>query len=130
MDKHIPYESRFGHPEDFKVKYRLYTQEEGGRWQLPHQGLRSNFWYEHENHTMHGDFMIFPEFENETGDLIESGEVLSEGIARMWIFSDQLRGYHQERITVGTRGYFIEGNRTGECEVIEIVGLINNPMGT
>ncbi len=130
MGKHIPYESRFKHPADFKVKYRFYTQEEGGRWQLPHQGLRSNFWYEHANHTMSGDFMILPEFENEKGDLIESGEVLSEGVARMWIFNDQIRPYHQERITIGTRGYFKEGKKTGECEVIEIVGLMSNPVGS
>lgn len=127
MEKHIPYESRLNHPEDFKVKYRFYTQEEGGRWHLPNQGIRSNFWYEHENHTMTGYFMIFPEFENETGELIEYGEVLPQGIARMWIANKHLRVYHQERITLGTRGYFIEGNKTGECEVIEIVSLMSNP---
>ena len=74
--------------------------------------------------------MIFPEFESENGELIQSGEVLSEGIARMWIAMDHLRPYHQERITIGTKGYFVEGKRTGECEVIQIVGLMSNPIAS
>ncbi|TPN87399.1 hypothetical protein [Aquimarina algicola] len=75
-------------------------------------------------------FIIWPEFENITGDLIKSGVVLRESIARMWIVNKVLRSYHQERIKVGTKGYFIEGNKTGECEVVEIVGLMNNPTTT
>ncbi|GAA4275992.1 hypothetical protein [Aquimarina mytili] len=61
---------------------------------------------------MQGIFIIWPEFENATGDLIESGVVLREGKARMWIVNKALRSYHQERIKVGTKGYFIEGNKS------------------
>ena len=44
MDKQrVPYEQRLGHPEDFKVKYRFYTKEQGGRASLPLQGIRSDF---------------------------------------------------------------------------------------
>lgn len=125
---HEPYGHRLKHPEDFKVKYRFYSKSEGGRKQLPFQGLRSDFWYENENHTMKGIFMIWPEFENENGVLIESGVVLKEGIARMWIINDELRTYHQDRIGIGTKGYFMEGTKTGECEVVEIIGLNSNPI--
>ena len=66
MDKpHISYEQWLGHYEDFKVKNRFYTKEEGGRDSLPLQGIRSDFWYEHSNHTINGIFMIWPEFEDE-----------------------------------------------------------------
>ncbi len=45
--QHIPYKQRLGHLEDFKVKYRVYSKDEGGRESLPFQGIRSDFWYEH-----------------------------------------------------------------------------------
>lgn len=126
-NEHLPYEERLGYPADFKVKYRFYDEIEGGRKSLPFQGIRSDFWYEHDSHTMKGIFMIWPEFENESGELIQHGEVLKEGIARMWIINSGLRAYHQDRIKIGTKGYFMEGGtRTGECEVIEIVGLMSN----
>ena len=122
--KHLPYQERSNRQEDFKVRYRFYSESEGGRKNVPIQGIRSDFWYEDENHTNDRIFMIWPEFENEAGQLIESGVVLPEGIARMWIVSEELRAYHQKRISIGTKGYFMEGGkRTAECEVIEIIGL-------
>ena len=128
MGQHVPYQQVFEHPEDFRVKYQFYPLEEGGRYSLPHQGLRSNFWYEHTDHKMKGVFMIWPEFEDAQGHLIEEGPVLAEGIARMWIIAANTRSYHRARIQVGTIGYFMEGHRrTGVCEVIELVGLSNNP---
>ncbi|MEM6807501.1 MAG: hypothetical protein AAF696_39250 [Bacteroidota bacterium] len=118
-----PYHIKLNRREDFKVHYKFYSAEEGGRTSLPHQGIRSDFWYEHDNHTAKGIFMIWPEFENRDGILIKEGQVLPEGIARMWIVSEELRPYHKERITIGTKGYFLEGKRTAECEVIDITGL-------
>ena len=129
FEKHTPYTSNFNHAEDFKVKYRFLSQEEGGRAALPYQGIRSNFFYEHDNHTLKGSFMIWPEFEDSNGKLIESGFVLKEGIARMWIVNSDMRPYHQQRILIGTKGYFMEGRQTGICEVVAIVGLMNNPVG-
>jgi hypothetical protein len=35
---HISYEKITGYIADFKVKYRFYTDDEGGRWSLPYQG--------------------------------------------------------------------------------------------
>ncbi len=37
---HQPYEKRRGHPADFKVRYRFYTSQEGGRKSIPYQGYR------------------------------------------------------------------------------------------
>ena len=126
---HLSYRERLGHKEDFKVKYKFRSLEEGGRKNLPHQGIRSDFWYECPNHEMDGIFMIWPEFENENNELILSGQPLKEGIARMWIINFEMRKYHQERIKIGTKGYFMEGNmKTADCEVIGIVDLMKNKI--
>ncbi len=74
--------------------------------------------------------MIWSEFEDMTSNLIGLEVAKREAIARMWIVNNELRSYHQERIRVGTKGYFMEGTKTGECEVIKIVGLMSNPITT
>jgi len=126
---HKPYEEILGHPCDFRVRYRLYSQEEGGRSQTPFQGIRWDFWYENANHTMKGNFIIWPEFEDENGDLILEADkhIPWSGTAKMWIIMDPLRKYHQERIKVGTKGYFFEAGRISDCEIIEINSLMTNP---
>lgn len=125
--KHISYRENLNRKEDFKVKFKFYLEEEGGRKFLPYQGIRSDFWYESDKHNMKGIFMICPEFEDENGALIWSGQVPRAGIARMWIVNSKMRKYHQERIKKGTKGYFMEGaTRTADCEVIEIVDLMIN----
>lgn len=124
---HKSYRIIFNRKEDFKVKYVFRTKEEGGRNSPAHQGIRSDFWYENKDNKDNQLFMIWPEFENEIGELISIGEVASKGIARMWIVNKELRKYHQERIRIGTKGYFMEGeNRTADCEVVEIVDLMIN----
>lgn len=121
------YQEIFQRPEDFRVKYNFYTFDEGGRQNLPYQHIRSNFWYEHPNHNTKGIFMIYPEFEDENGNIILDidARVPKSSTARMWILSKEFRDYHRERITIGTKAYFMEGARkTAECEIIEIIGLL------
>jgi len=127
---HQPYENILGHHADFRVAYRYYEQEEGGRRTLPFQGIRSDFWYDSGDHTLKGVFMIWPEFEDASGEVIleNNKSVQSSGTARMWIINNQLRKYHQERIKIGLTGYFIEGKRVATCEIIEIIGLLANPI--
>jgi hypothetical protein len=130
---HTPYQSRLGHPPDFKVKYRFYTKEEGGRQTIPYQGYRSDFWYPHPDHPSNGIFMIWPEFEDDAGNIIlDNGKsVLPSGIANMWIIVPERRPYHYDKIQAGTIGYFMEGSkRVAECEVIEILGLKTNPTAS
>ncbi len=63
---HYSYEHKLGHQADFRVVYRFYSMEEGGRKSLPHQGYRSDFYYEHPEHSGSSTiFMIWPEFEDE-----------------------------------------------------------------
>jgi len=121
---HIPYENKLGHPADFKVRYRFYSSAEGGRQSLPHQGYRSDFWYDHDEHNGTNQlFMIWPEFVNENGVIILDDQlsVQSSGIANMWIINTENRIYHSSKIKVGMTGYFMEGTRrVAECEVIEV----------
>ena len=129
---HTPYEKRHGHRADFKVKYRFYSSEEGGRKTLPFQGYRSDFWYEHPEHSGTNQlFMIWPEFENENGELLldDMVPVPLSGTARMLILVPERRVYHKDKIKIGMTGYFMEGSRrVAECEVIEILGLLTNPI--
>jgi hypothetical protein len=127
---HTSYETKLGHPADFRVRYRFYSQEEGGRLQLPYQGYRSDFWYDYIGGTDNQVFMIWPEFENVDGELIMQNDcpVPKSGTARMWIIVPETRPLHQLNLKLGLTGYFMEGGRkVAESEVIELVGLLNNP---
>ncbi len=107
----------------FKVRYRFYTEQEGGRKTLPYQGYRSDFWYEHPGGPNYL-FVIRPEFEDEKGDLIldRNIPVLRQGIARMLIAFDEKVPYHKEHLKLNTICYFMEGpHRVAVCEVIELM---------
>ena len=129
--RHTPYDLEFNHQADFRVRYRFFTAEEGGRRVQPSQGYRSDFWY-HASEELNPNqlFMIFPEFENERGELILRSDVPVplQGTARMWVVVPERREFHSTRIQIGTKGYFREGSvNTAEFEVIEILGLRTNP---
>ncbi len=130
---HHSYEQGLKHRPDFRVKYRFYSKEEGGREIIPYQGYRSDFWYPHDEHKPNNIFMIRPEFEDGNGNVIleDDKSVPQEGFARMWIVIPQLREYHKNKIKLGTKGFFKEGGRsTAECEITEILGLYENPVNT
>jgi hypothetical protein len=128
---HKPYQEVLGHPADFRVLYCFYTAAEGGRRNPPGQGYRSDFRY-FENWADHHDvFMIWPEFEDERGNVIvdeASFPVPAIGTARMWIINAGMRKLHRQRIRTGTKGFFMEGTvKVAECEVVEVLGLMSNP---
>jgi hypothetical protein len=126
---HKSYRKILEHNEDFKVKYKFRSEEEGGRKNLPNQGIRCDFGYEHPNHELREIYMIRPEFEDNNGELIKAGQPSKEGVARMWIINSEMRKYHQNQIKVGTKGYFMEGPmKTADCEVIEIIDLMKNEI--
>ncbi|MGV3559675.1 hypothetical protein [Larkinella arboricola] len=126
---HKPYQELLGYPPDFEVTYRLFTEEEGGRQTPAFQGIRWNFLYEEFSTET---FMIWPEFLDKNGVILseELEPICPYGIAIMWIVSPDLRRtIHQQRIKVGTRGYFMEGSRkVGVCEVTQILGLLTNSI--
>lgn len=126
---HRPYEEFIKHKADFRVKYKFKSTEDGGRKQLPFQGYRCDFSY--SENIIEPAFIIFPEFEDTQGNVILENDrpVPQEGTARMWIVNPERRPIHQARIKVGTECFFREGGMLlAKCEVIEIVGLLNNPV--
>ena len=126
----IPYETIRNHPQDFNIKYKFYSTEEGGRRLLPRQGYRCDFSYAGDDIKEIGIFAIHPEFEDEEGNIIldNNRPINNSGTARMWILFEEMRErVHKHRIKVGTKGYFMEGSRrVGEVEVTKIVGLFTN----
>lgn len=124
------YEEIRGYKPDFVVSYRLYSPSEGGR-KVTYQHLRCDFMYEGDDPVKDGIFMIHPEFIDQDGcPLGEELPVPLEGKATMWVLVPEMRAsIHCSRITVGTRGHFMEGPRKiGDVTVERIVALRENPQ--
>ena len=115
---------------DFKVSYRLFSVEEGGR-KTPHlQGIHWDFSYEDETIGKPNQvFLIWPEFVSASGEVLPSGEPMpKQGLADMFIVNPAFRAFHSQHIKVGVRGYFKEGShRIALCEVVEVLALHQNP---
>ncbi|GBG11210.1 hypothetical protein PAT3040_06002 [Paenibacillus agaridevorans] len=130
MKDWVPYEKVRNHPPDFRIRYRFYSEEEGGRKKPVFQGLRCDFAYDGNDIKDTGIFAIHPEFEDDSGNIIldMSNPVSIQGTARMWIlFPRMRREIHLHRIKIGVLGHFMAGRRRlGEVEVIEILSLITN----
>lgn len=125
---HTPYQHNLKREPDFKVKYRFYSAEEGGRKSPPYQGYRSDFWYSHPMHdNPNRIYMIWPEFLDDSGAVLLDNQISVPlvGIANMWVVDPNWRSYHADKIEIGLMGYFMEGARkVAECEVIEVVNLL------
>ncbi len=61
--------------------------------------------------------------------MLPIGEPMAEqGLADMFIVNPEFRAFHGQHIEVGVKGYFQEGpRRVGECEVVEVLALHQNP---
>ncbi|RKP55574.1 hypothetical protein D7Z26_10350 [Cohnella endophytica] len=125
-----PYEVVRKHLHDFRIEYRFYSREEGGRKILPFQGYRCDFSYDGDDIGTTGIYMIHPEFEDEDGNVLinDIESVNGIGTARMWILIPEMRKeIHNNRIKLGVKGYFMEGSRkVGVVKVIEINGIMDN----
>ncbi len=111
--------------KDFEVRYRFFTQEEGGRKSPPAQPYRSDWIYEGD-YPVDRLFMIWPIFIDEVGRVREPGLfVPAEGMAQMFIVDDELRlSLHSERLKPGVKGYFMEGpHRVAEATVTRMLAL-------
>ncbi|OWR30331.1 hypothetical protein CDO73_10420 [Saccharibacillus sp. O23] len=125
-----PYEQIRGHRADFRVRYLLYDQAEGGRRLPPRQGYRCDFAYAEDGEEGMQLYGIHPEFEDGKGEILMDGTapVPTEGTARMWVlFPEMRRSVHAKRIRPGVRGFFMEGpRRLGEVEVLDVIDLAEN----
>ena len=118
------YSQRTGRQPDFVVRYRFLSHAEGGRLSPPHQHTRWDFLYEGEDPQGDGISMIWPEMISPSGSVLPEGEVPMEGKALMFIVNPERREFHRVRISLGIRGFFVEGpHKVAECEVSEVLGL-------
>jgi len=116
-------EMLFRQPPDFRVRYSFRPPEQGGRHSgPPKQGYRCDFLYSDQVPGKDPVYYIWPEFEDENGNVIAQGApVLPNGTARMFIVQDKLRGFHSGRIRPGVQGYLLEGNRpVADVEVVQV----------
>ena len=118
---------------DFEVQYRFYRHEEGGRPNgPPREGWRCDWVYAGDDISKTGMYMIWPVFVNADGETLPTGTLVSDtGTARMWILSHEMRvNVHRNRISVGVKGYFIEGGqKVAEAIVTRVLGLHTNGNG-
>lgn len=116
---HKPYIEVFGREHDFRVKYRLFSSEEGGRLTPAFQGIRWDFWY--PDHPAGHLFMIYPEFEDSKGEPLNSETPINDqGFANMWILNSDHFAYHRERLKIGIKGTFNEGKVIADCEIVSL----------
>lgn len=121
------YRERRSTGPDFRVRYRLLSEGEGGRQTLPFLHIRSDFLYEGDDPLVVGIWCIWPEFVSANGAVFPDDQrVPAEGLADMYIVNDAMRAQHASRIQLGTRGYFVEGpKKTATCEVVAVLSLGN-----
>jgi hypothetical protein len=122
----MSYLERFGRSPDFRVRYQWLPQDDAEVRQRPFQHIRCDFSYEGDDIQRTGIYMIWPEFEDLSGQPIpESGPVPESGTATMWIINNELRDeVHRQKVKPGARGYFMVGaRRIAEVEVTEVPGL-------
>ena len=118
------YSARSGRKPSFEVSYRFLRADEGGRKASPHQHTRWDFLYEGDDPSTDGIWMIWPEFLSAEGTVLSEGEVPRTGRAMMYIVNLDNESYHRERVSIGTKGSFVEGAKpVASCEVIAIHGL-------
>ena len=126
----MSYTEATGLAPGFRVSYRLFSAEEGGRKTPHYQGIRWDFAYEDKSIARPNQvFMIWPEFISATGEMLPEGEPMpKQGLANMFIVNPAFREFHGQHIRLGVRGYFREGGtEIALCEVVEVLALHKNP---
>ncbi|KQV59491.1 hypothetical protein [Duganella sp. Root336D2] len=118
------YSERSGRAPSFEVEYRFLSADEGGRKLPPHQHTRWDFLYEGDDAERDGIWMIWPEFISDDREVLPEGVAPMSGHALMFIVNLDNEQMHQERISLGTRGAFMEGGRkVAECTVVAVHAL-------
>ncbi|RYD68284.1 MAG: DUF5077 domain-containing protein [Verrucomicrobiaceae bacterium] len=121
------YAELFGREADFRVTYRLFTAEEGGRKTPAYQGIRWDICYAED--TSAKTRMVYPEFIDPDGFPVPNGPFAPIGRADMFVLSPDMLSFHRQLIHSGTRGYFMEGStRVGVWEVAQVLGLRQEPQ--
>lgn len=122
--QYVSYEKRFKRKCDFVVEYKFIVNQVDYQVKLS-QGMRSDFSYA-EDDEKSPVYMIWPEFENDKGEVIQDKEavILDHGKARMWVMLDEQRHMHKERLALSQEGYLVAGShKIAKVKVLELVSL-------
>lgn len=116
-----------GRQADFRIIYSWLPQDEYELPQAPFQHMRSDFLYCGDDPEKEGIWCVYPEFENEKGEMLDEDATVPEtGQATMWILSDELRDYHRNRLVLGSKGFLVTGSRKiASVKVVELLALAN-----
>ncbi|TDE17336.1 hypothetical protein [Dyadobacter psychrotolerans] len=139
MESYQPYHEIFRRSCDFRVKYEFlpldnptgyqYLPSSGEACRLMYQGARLDFQYRDNLKFPGQGFIIWPEFEDPAGFLILGKWIPIEpfGTARMWIINRDFITIHKQELSIGTKGYMINGSsKVATCEVIELSNHLQN----
>lgn len=101
----------YGRSADFEAEILVLTEEQGGRKQLPDNGIRWDFAYLEDQPT-DPIYMIHPYFlDDEHISLPKGQKVSGTAIALMFILDQRMIDYHGERVFVGMQFQCREGGR-------------------
>ncbi|RPD44577.1 hypothetical protein DNI29_20820 [Hymenobacter sediminis] len=113
-----------GVPDDFEARIRILPPEEGGRKQPPYNGIRWDFRYALDKPAC--DYMYSDFYDPLTGNSWRELPLsLDEWLhARLSIFFEEARAFHQKKLRPGTSFYCVEGSHiVAEGTVTRITGL-------
>jgi len=101
----------YGRNADFEAEITVLTAEQGGRKQLPDNGIRWDFAYPEDRPTDQ-IYMIHPYFLDDKRIPLPKGQkVFGTKIALMFILSERMIGYHRGKVFVGMPFQCREGRR-------------------
>lgn len=123
---HIPFSQGTDRQPDFIVEYEIDLCVEMKNAK-PHQGMRTDFLYDGDDPQVDGIFMIWPELLDESGEVIKDstpGSAPAKGRANMWVLADEMKEYHANRLSVGTKGYWVRGSfKVANVTVVKLGSL-------
>ncbi len=113
-------------PIDFEARVRVLRPDEGGRRQLPCNGIRWDFSYAQDKPRRFYMWLYPDFFDPTTGDSwLKMPLPVDEWLhVRVSVFSAHVRSFHQARIRAGTSFYYGEGSQVvAEGTVTRLIGL-------
>ncbi len=109
-------------PDDFEAEIRILSEREGGRRHPPSNGIRWDLRYFHQED---GASAVWPEFVDESGDMIPEGVPVTGRVkARMYVIHDEMREFHRQQARPGVGFFCVEGAKVCAAGIItRITGL-------
>ena len=120
---------QFKGQDDFEATIRIFREEEGGRREPPHNGMRWDLCYAGDD-LKESLWMVWPDFLDQSGESRSGEEALPVGVplpAKMFVARDVMRAeVHRKKAKIGVRFYCHEGpKRVAEGVITKITHLFD-----